>query len=232
MIHVTITGADDMVNPVDLYALSRRFPFVEWGVLMSGSRKGTPRYPTDSWLTALCNGRPNGVYVSAHLCGEMFRAAMRGEWVWPATVNRVQLNGFVEVTYEFKRLADYHGTRYEFILQCRDAAYLPSYANMTKMLPSASVLFDPSGGRGIEQVTWPRVPAFARVAFAGGINEDNVEATIEACSKVTGHSDFYVDLETGARTKERFDLEKVERILTKVATVNATTDARTAGGGR
>ena len=43
---VTITGADDRVDPWELARLSEEFPHVEWGVLISTGRAGTPRYPS------------------------------------------------------------------------------------------------------------------------------------------------------------------------------------------
>lgn len=221
MVRITITGADDRVNPVDLFKLSERFPFVEWGVLMSASRQGDPRYPTDFWITSLCRARPRFVYVAAHLCGATLRAAMQGGWVWPATVQRVQLNGYASLTPAFLELARHHEHRYEFILQCRREADLPVFADDTRALPAGSVLYDPSGGRGIETFSWPRPPLDCPVGFAGGIDESNVEAVIGECVMASAHSNFWIDLETGARTDDRFDLEKVERILSKVAAVNA-----------
>ena len=41
---VTLTGADDSVNPEDLIAISKEFPFVEWGILI-GSNTGAEARP-------------------------------------------------------------------------------------------------------------------------------------------------------------------------------------------
>ena len=54
-IRCTITGADDLVDPDDLVVLSREYPFVEWAILISASRAGTPRYPSSAWLERLQN---------------------------------------------------------------------------------------------------------------------------------------------------------------------------------
>jgi hypothetical protein len=32
---VTITGADDAVDPEELLQIQQRYPFVEWGILLS-----------------------------------------------------------------------------------------------------------------------------------------------------------------------------------------------------
>jgi hypothetical protein len=42
---VTITGADDSTSIDEMLALSRRFPFVEWGILVSKRHEGSYRFP-------------------------------------------------------------------------------------------------------------------------------------------------------------------------------------------
>ena len=55
---VTITGADDSVDPLQLRALSLEFPFVEWGILVSHSNTictsyPKPRFPSPKWIADL-----------------------------------------------------------------------------------------------------------------------------------------------------------------------------------
>lgn len=49
---VTLTGADDTVSPHELAALSARYPFVEWGILVSRCppEHGRHRFPSLPWL--------------------------------------------------------------------------------------------------------------------------------------------------------------------------------------
>ena len=47
---VTITGADDSIKATDLIPLSKRFPFVEWGILLSKNNEGSFRFPTRDWI--------------------------------------------------------------------------------------------------------------------------------------------------------------------------------------
>jgi len=85
---VTLTGADDRTDPQDLLALSERFPFVEWGILLSAGRAGTARYPSGDWLTQLASAQGAGgplnpaagapMRLAAHLCGRTMRDFMRG----------------------------------------------------------------------------------------------------------------------------------------------------------
>ena len=37
---ITVTGADDLVDPAELCAIAADFPFVEWGILFSAKRTG------------------------------------------------------------------------------------------------------------------------------------------------------------------------------------------------
>jgi len=92
---VTFTGADDGVNPSDLLSLSQQYPFVEWGILVSWKRYGTPRYPSPQWIDRLASARHKvgtGTFA-AHLCGDAMRDAVRvltnphpahvAEWMLP-----------------------------------------------------------------------------------------------------------------------------------------------------
>ena len=51
--------------------------------------------------------------------------------------------------------------------------------------------------------------------FAGGINEDNVDRICSTISLNPIEKEVWIDLESGARTNDKFDLEKVYRILSK-----------------
>jgi hypothetical protein len=51
---VTLTGADDSILPEDLVALSRDFPFVEFGILFCRTFQGRrPGFPSEDWLRRL-----------------------------------------------------------------------------------------------------------------------------------------------------------------------------------
>lgn len=70
---VTITGADDAVDPRHLFELSREFPYVEWAILRSIGRVGTNRYPSEAWLHELGHEalKHRDARFAAHLCGEL-----------------------------------------------------------------------------------------------------------------------------------------------------------------
>lgn len=214
---VTISGADDGVEPKALAELSEKYPFVEWGILVSKNRFGTPRYPSTNWLLAL-EEHPQ-LTISSHLCGELARNVMAGNTIRSSVpFKRLQLNGFSKYRLPGLLCAE-RCPDVEFILQCSDVGAL-NHARWLREQHGHSnivVLWDPSGGLGIafnESGAWfpldmdHKIP----IGYAGGIGESNIEDTIAMLC--TGKGDpLWIDLESGARTDDRFDLAKVERIL-------------------
>jgi hypothetical protein len=98
-------------------------------------------------------------------------------------------------------------------------------------LHNLRLLYDQSRGTGTAPKLWPDSTQVAQFPeyrlerrYAGGVNEDNVLEIIAGISQarasddgVVGASRHYIlDLESGARTDNEFDLDKVDRILYKV----------------
>jgi hypothetical protein len=213
---VTISGADDGVDPARLAALSREFPFVEWGILYSKKREGESRYPSEDWRMELGLLRKRtGMTLAFHLCGEASRDTLSGSRRWVGMMAgrgpfRVQLNGYTPIATELQPLRP----DIEWILQVRSESALQSAAHDARRL-DASALFDPSGGRGIEPFSWPCAPFGLRMGYAGGINPDTVLGVLEAIGPVS--RDFWIDMESGVRTDDRFDLRKARLVLERTA---------------
>lgn len=213
---VTITGADDAVDVRDLAALSREFPFVEWGILASLTSAGTPRYPSDRWLAELCR-RGHHLNLAMHLCGRMARETLAGDNTWVdgwSVFRRVQINGYVPPAPEFAAVAAREP--YEFILQVSSEEWLQETATEVAGLPNVGLLFDPSGGRGREPGRWAVPPFGVRMGYAGGIGPDNVEQVLRDIGPV--NADAWIDMETGVRDeRDRLSLDKVQLVLESVA---------------
>lgn len=231
---VTLSGADDDVDVRALVQLSEEFPFVEWGVLYSAKREGTPRYPstvwrdqlricfhTADWIKRKARGVPP---ISIHLCGEAARDTMLGEAHFLLKVlhdePRVQINGWAPSStparYTHARLLELARCfPVDFILQLRDASEL-GLAGPTLSALGAAVLFDGSGGRGQAPAAWPAAPSGVHVGYAGGIKPSNVETVLEdiAQSRVNHPSPWWIDMESGVRdSNDRFDLGLVRQVL-------------------
>ncbi|HEY2509491.1 MAG TPA: hypothetical protein VGI39_01425 [Polyangiaceae bacterium] len=214
---VTITGADDRVDPVALAHLSEEFPFVEWGILASETRAGTPRYPTKAWVDTLGAGR-----YAVHLCGAMARDVLEGNGAViasaPLRFGRIQVNGYKPGWPSFLHLVRVWTGR-RLILQVRSEDQLQAAANEVAEMGSsgrAEILFDPSGGRGIETFRWPATPIGVPMGFAGGIKPSNM---LDVLSEI-GPRDapFWIDMESGVRSGEdTFDLRLVREVLERAA---------------
>lgn len=225
---VTITGADDDVDPRELVALSARYDFVEWGILFSRKR-GRPRFPSVDWVDELVRASARDVRpprLSAHFCGTCTRETLQGSpwWVLGLDVlfKRVQLNGFAP-TQEVVDLMHAHPA-VEYILQARDEATLRAAAEVAGRLYTSAVvvsaLWDVSGGRGVEPDTWPDAPRIEAAAlplgYAGGIGPETVDAVLAALE--SKEHEFWIDMETGVRDDtDKFDVSRAQAVLDCVA---------------
>ena len=232
---VTITGADDKVDPEALSGLSTMYPFVEWGILFSESREGQERYPSFEWrerLERVWEQNP-AMKLSAHLCGSLARRTLMGNEGWIRSASscpymRVQLNGFGRSGYDgLRKLALTHESR-QWILQAVDSDTLErAYALYRLDGPLFAILHDASGGTGTAPRSWPVPLPMQHVAYAGGITLENLEETVATLSRLQSlepaedPKTFGVDLETGARTDDQFDLRKAALILSKASYLGA-----------
>jgi len=214
---VTITGADHTVEPKALAELSERFPLVEWAFLYSSTRAGSPRYPWWNWIEKAARAIPWSASLALHTCGQQTRnigagdvtvlehlRVLRPEW-------RVQLNGAdVEAAMPQRLWEKYEDSGLSFIVQARTVDQVQDAARFTRY--EKGVLYDPSGGTGQRPEEWPKPPLASQpIGYAGGIGEDNVRAVLDDVSTKAGC--FWIDMESSVRTNDRFDLEKVERVL-------------------
>lgn len=219
---VTITGADDTVDPNALVELSSEFPFAEWGVLYSGKRERSPRYPSLGWRKELAS-RAGGLHVSLHCCGADSRSVMAGDTSFlPSELvlfRRIQLNGFSAFRLPGLIVArEWHGIR-EIILQCADGEAMMRAKELIDQndYQGVSVLYDPSGGTGKPIDAFPswRPGEGPRVGFAGGISPSNVvNVLMSVCSPITYDQETWIDCESGVRDEhDRMDLGKVRAVL-------------------
>lgn len=231
---VTITGADDAVRPASLLELSEEFDFVEWGILVSETRRRTPRYPSFAWCFGFSTDFEGPVAdrlarAALHLCGRDARAAFGHDFSWidnhSHVFGRVQLNGFQSFIKDDDALASIFRLAMgrpekRFILQAptEEAMHAAqTIASACRPVPDDEVrnvlaLWDPSGGTGAPTSTWPSAPLGLKVGYAGGIGPDNVVDMIHLINAVTSQ-DFWIDMESHVRTNDAFDLDKVRRVL-------------------
>lgn len=81
------------------------------------------------------------------------------------------------------------------------------------------LLYDVSGGKGIQPKKWHPPVEGVRCGYAGGIGPDNVVEILKKIGDVAGETPFWIDMETKVRDDaDKFDIVKVESVLEQVHT--------------
>lgn len=217
---VTVTGADDSTDISEMIDFSERFPFVEWGILVSSKTHGT-RFPSRDWLSQLCDVAPGRMKLSCHVCGKYVRDICLGhldknlENLW-RNFQRIQLNFHgivheVELSYFTSLLSDFKDKQFIFQLDGVNNDLL-DIALQSGI--NAVPLFDTSGGVGRLPEEWPK-PFGSYYGYAGGLSPSNLRYELIRISEVAGDTRIWVDAETHLRSNGDFlfDMQKVMQFL-------------------
>lgn len=221
---VTITGLDTSTDLGRVAELQKRYPFVEWGVLLSETKTGThPRYPHFNWIALLTD---QGLRLAGHLCGAWARDVTKGQMpatpdlthFWPL-FRRVQLN----VSNVLKNIESDSFVGGIELLEAKltNAIHDPIIVQVGRAgmgsfedhLKSYRVLFDASGGRGVETQDWPKAGGL-NCGYAGGLNPDNLRENIFRIFDAAQLQEVWIDVESGVRDGDDcLDLNKVAAFL-------------------
>lgn len=226
--YCTLTGIDQTTSLSELDALSKDHPFVEWGMLYSPSRQGTPgRYPSIDHLHQVLQELPSHVQIALHICGDGVPNLLSGQDTEhqlladvAARAGRVQLNfngarRLILLEDLAALLQDYQGTT--FITQHHEAnapvwEYLASQGTTNH-----AVLFDASGGQGIECRDWP-APLPIACGYAGGLGPHNLARELPRIAGARGNGNTWIDMEGKLRNEsDLFDLTAAKACLKTVA---------------
>lgn len=216
--YVAITGADDGVKVEELNALQNEYPFVEWALLYMPERAGEKRFPSEKWLKDF-SANYKGAHRAMHLCGGAFLDFAAGK---PEILNvmkgfrRIQLNlefGNVDGKYDPQKLIKQIKAHpeHEFVIQ-----YTEKRKNLLPVLatiPNHAILFDGSAGAGVLPGSWPSPLAGHFCGYAGGLKPENIKDNIEKIAKAAGAAETWIDMESGVRTDDNFDIGKVRQVL-------------------
>ncbi|MCX6217684.1 hypothetical protein [Spirosoma sp.] len=227
---VTITGADDSIQPAELLALTREFPFVEWGILLSRSSMGNNRFPSTMWLLTLARYQKSlaqtgqQLTLSGHLCGRWVKDILVGKHefvdaltpeVWDI-FSRIQINTH----------AEFHSATavgIGMLNRLRDKEFIFQYDNVNTILlelarnasVNHSALFDLSHGVGKLPSQWPDLIQNLSCGYAGGLSPENLREQIYRIEEKAGDTPIWIDMETHVRSNndKQFDLGKVRACL-------------------
>ena len=189
---------------------------MEFGVLV-GSHSGEPghnRYPSLEFVRRWSDfSQAHEIACAVHLCGRFSRAVLNGtatEEVLAlcAGFGRVQVNAR---HYDDERIATFADrvSCERVILQQR------TQRDATAVVPHPKVeyLFDLSGGRGRASFEeWPAPSTLqGRHGYAGGLNPHNIDQAVAFVERYPD-SRIWLDMESGVRSDDWFDLGKVEAV--------------------
>jgi hypothetical protein len=224
---VTVTGADDSIDIENLVELSKEFPYVEFGILLSKKQQGGKRFPSKDWLWDLyCLWEGKELALSGHMCGTWVRDLCVGKTtffkdfgqIWDM-FSRFQLNFHAENhLFDYEKLSvlveQYFGNR-PIIFQMdgvNENAF--KFFNNEKKNILMQPLFDLSGGRGVLPGEWPKQLPNQYCGYAGGLSPDNVQKELEKISKIAS-GPIWIDAETLLRSNDDavFDFGKVVDFL-------------------
>lgn len=226
---VTMTGADDGVNQEDLFRISEKFQFVEWGILLSRNSRGGNRFPSLKWMNRL-EALDKDFYdfemqYSGHLCGGFVREFLMGDTSF--------VNEIGDIWELFQRIQiNTHGVEHNFdktkllnaIAQYPEKEFIFQYDNVNKEIldyvvanseVNVSTLFDLSHGAGVLPEEWPMPIDGIKCGYAGGLSPENIKSQIELIESKVGDTEIWIDMETKIRSKndKLFDLKKVITVL-------------------
>jgi len=222
----TFTGVDEKTSIDEINNLTKEFPFVEWGILLSTSENsflGKSRYPSLNWLNENLPKLKNvaNTYnssIALHVCGKETKELLAQSENSIALgllpfVNRVQINFFYKEHQieQLEKLCEKF-PHINFITQHNN-----KNTDLYKKISSENhqILFDQSGGRGIETTNWESPLENKVCGYAGGLGPNNISEQIELIKNVADRQ-FWIDMEGKIRTEDFLDLNLCREVLEKV----------------
>jgi hypothetical protein len=223
---VTITGADNSIDPSDLLTLAAEFPFVEWGILLSATKEGNPRFPTKDWIEKLALlAKSHNLNLAGHICGSWVRRLVTQSD--PAVFNerpefleyfpRIQLNfSPYDAAHRFLSLLQPHSN--QFIVQVGKSGLANKHTLLQlggSMGLNLAMLFDRSGGKGVVPSSWPAPFEPIYTGYAGGLGPETLEDQLPLILQAAGDRSIWIDMERRIRSDDdvQFDLGKVRACL-------------------
>lgn len=222
MICVSFIGIDKKTDIDRLLKIAEKYPEVEFGFLCSDSVTGTNqnnRYPPLILLQQLKNKNKN-INLSLHVCGRLARTVCQ-------TGNFDEVKKFVGAYFDmFDRIQlNVVGSRFKELITDTCGKQIVIQTNLSEPksketyekfiaanIDNIVFLSDNSGGIDVD---FDYFEGLDYQGFAGGLNPENILERKEEID-ILWEKDYWLDMESGVRTDDWFDLDKVEDICKKV----------------
>lgn len=229
----TMTGIDECTDLNRVWALSKRYPFAEWGVLYSDNRAGTGRYPQKGWIEDLTDRIRNSNEKPAfalHICGAAVDRFLNDPIDSDVArlaccFGRIQLNRAFKPR-DLEKLAhaiDCLAPSTRVIVQVNRANAWVREALRPYELTTFDALFDLSGGRGESPEAWESVPvelAHIPHGYAGGLGPDNLVDELLRIQQAHGPRPLAIDMEGSLRQDDVFQMDRADEVLRICANAN------------
>ncbi len=217
---VTFTGLDSRSNFSAVRAFSEEFPFAEFGILLSLTPDDKDeRYMTIEQIYNMILWLKDDVRLALHICGSAVNHFVRGTdsnvLDLARHVGRVQLNfNAAKADFTIEELnASMASIPGKVITQ-----HFPSNAELVDKVTAANhqVLFDASGGRGLETTNWLMPFERKTTGYAGGLGPEGIDASIDAIQAASGNTPVWIDMESRVRTDGWLDIKKCHLVANAV----------------
>ena len=218
---VTFTGVDEHSDVERMTRIAGVHRFAEFAVLAGSSTGQHPRFPS---LTTIERFREhassNGLHAAIHLCGRLARAVRDGDLTTATTLGRGFERMQINLPRENRAAGAARASELAAATGCRIIVQHdgPWSATPRRDDDHLEYLFDASGGRGEEAFgRWPQPPAGStqRWGYAGGVGPETIHQALAFAGRHE-ESRLWFDMESGVRTQEVFDLDKVEQVCERV----------------
>lgn len=214
--YVSLTGADDKTSIQTLKDMEHVFPLVEWAILMFPEREGLNRNPSPAWREDFYQA--NVKQCALHVCGSAIEklAAQQDDLLEEIqNFDRVQINlkpnrATPELVSQLVQVVKAH-PHIQFITQHNENNR--PYFSYWQEVENHAYLFDASLGKGVAPELWQEPIKGKFCGYAGGLSPEVLSSELLKIAQVTKNQTIWIDMETGLRTNDEFDLEKVLKVL-------------------
>lgn len=233
---ISLTGIDAHTDLDALGELSMMGPVVEFGVLYLNEKAdvNSSRYPDAETREKFLNYRVNGqpLRLAAHLCGRSVFESILDPKRRLAIIedikryDRVQLNVNARTTYfedcsveDLFKILNQYGITTILQMHNRSRKIVNKYLDSQSIhgeYKNVNILFDKSGGFGRLPDSWEKPVPYNSTSFygyAGGLGPDTLGDQIELIREAAGEEPYWIDMESGVRTNDIFDVDKARCVI-------------------
>ena len=238
---LTFTGVDAGTLLSGLAAIAKRYPPVEFGILIGSNtdeRIDRGIFPSLETVARFQQAAgEHGFATALHLCGRYTRELMSSEGALSSTLELCEGFGRVQVNLH----GDYWGDKAivvngERIIRFAEAvtrgsvrSVILQHRGQWEEIPvrhdRIEYLFDVSEGGGVYSLNvWPPPPASlpdgTRLGYAGGLGPGNMDRAKAFADRYPA-TRLWMDMEGRVRTGGRFDLAKIREVCARTFPVHS-----------